>query len=114
MDERRKDSRRRLRHQLMVLHPASGQLLGYLRNITKNGLRLIGAAPIKPGEMLSCKILLPERLGGATHILVEAQCVWSQKDQLSGFHESGFRIVKTPQDAISIIARLIEEFETPG
>lgn len=108
-----KDARKRPRDVvdkfLPVHHRETGELIGYLTDVTVDGGMLETADPLEE-ELFPLRIQLTEELRGNRYIDVDARCVWTRKDHNAVFHNSGFEFQTLSSEACSCIAELAERY----
>ena len=113
MDEdRRKLERKHLVHQLMVFDRDTGDLAGYLVDITTEGIMLMSRDPIEAGVTRKFRMLLPAKIRGSLEVAFDARSVWSRRTIPSGLYEIGFRLLGVSEEDMDTIRSLIDEFGT--
>ena len=110
MGEKRRLSRRNLRHQLMVLDRETDELVGYLVDITTEGMMLTCKKPVNAEGTFNLKMLLPDKIKGSRQISFVAQNIWYRKDTSSGFYKTGFRLREISNGSKEAIQVLIQVF----
>ncbi len=110
MDERRRISRQSLGFFARVFDRESGELLGYLGNISVEGAMIISQKPIQAGAICNFRIDLPENLFGKDHLDAEAQSIFCQPGVIPEFNDTGFKFISIAQDDIQIIERILKEY----
>ncbi len=109
--DRRKAKRVALFDDFHVLDAETGGLLGYIRDISSQGMRIVGTvAPIIDREY-RIAILPPEPIVGQTIIQLEATCRWHTTDVQRGLHSSGFQFGELPQVENHLIEQIQIEYE---
>ncbi len=106
-EERRRLKRRHLIYYLKVTHQADNHLIGYLVDITTEGLMLISNDPIEPQTEFPFRMALPEEVLSKNEIEIQARCMWCKKDVNPDFYASGFQIMSISEEDQIIITSLI-------
>ncbi len=106
-EERRRLKRRHLIYYLKVTNQVDGQLIGYLVDITEEGLMLISNDPIETQIEFPFRMALPQEIMMKTEIQLDAKCMWCKKDVNPDFYASGFQITAISDEDQIIIANLI-------
>ena len=79
------------------------QLVGYLLDINLQGMMLVGMEAVKSGTLFQLKMMLPEKIAGKDHLLVEASSRWCKKNTRNDWYEIGFQILKIAREDLEII-----------
>ena len=90
MEERRKLSRRYLIHPVRVLDPDSNDLIGFVENITDEGIMLRTGRLFHTTILYRFKMLLSEDIHETGHFEFSAECKWWDKDIYTGSYHAGF------------------------
>lgn len=110
MPERRKQKRRHLYDYFDVYNRDTGALLGKLADINLQGARIVcpqisGAEYLKPDTLLKLGITVPKELK-AKDILLDAICVWSNKQAPDDAYITGLQIINITQDDFNLIKKI--------
>ncbi len=107
--ERRKRERRTFSHYMRLMHENTGELVGHLVNISREGFRLESLRPIPIGQDYPLRIELPRDVTDKPYMVFVARSKWCRPDRIDPtLFDAGFEIVEmTPGDAE--IFRLIFE-----
>ncbi len=108
--ERRKLKRRYLMFYSRVFDRSIGKMVGYLSDMTVEGLMVISEDPSEPGKIYRLRIDLPEDDFDQSFIHFEAKCVWSERDVNPNFYMNGFQLNKIDPKDIQIIEKIIEDY----
>jgi hypothetical protein len=108
MEEKRRLRRVNLIHHLRVLNRKTGELLGYLGDITAEGLLLFCPASLSKNEVLPLEIVLPDGEDGSRGIELDARSVWRVKDAQLGLHVTGLKIARISGEDSTLIADTIK------
>lgn len=109
-----KDQRCIARHQLggflQVYNRHTGKSIGYLGNISKQGIMLISSLPIMLGASYELQLKLPSSTdAGAELVDFSARSHWCRADASPGNYDSGFSITSN-QQAFADLARALERY----
>ena len=111
MEERRKLPRKYLMAFSLVLDYKSGELLGYLCDLTLEGLMVISKVPKDVDSMIELFIELPNIPNlSKKRLLIEAQIIWCEADIDPRLYNIGFQFDKLGEEDKVIIERMIEAY----
>jgi len=110
MEERRKYPRRYLNFFTRVFDLKSGELLGYLGDITTAGAMVISELPIDPEVTFKLRMDLPEHQFGKDRLDMEARSLWCQPDINPQFFNTGFEFLKLEEEDIQVIERIVQQY----
>jgi hypothetical protein len=113
MEERRKVQRRHIMCYSRIYDRRTGEVVGYLLDITPAGMMVMGDEPLEPGQRSMFRLDLPEYVFGKQYLNLTGECVWSRPDIDPNFYTSGFRLDPLPEEDVQIIEGLTKEFELP-
>ncbi|NOY97659.1 MAG: PilZ domain-containing protein [Chloroflexi bacterium] len=112
MEERRKLPRKYLMAYSCVFNHHDGQLLGYLCDLTIDGLMVISKEAVQPETQLELRIDLPEvPLFPKRRLLLQARAIWCRPDVDPRLYNIGFQFLEVPPDDGSIIEQMIDAYE---
>jgi len=113
-DQFDRDRRGMERYQLVfnpeLIDVRTGQRIGYLIDISTEGLMLASEEPQKVEGRYRLRIPLPVEYDGYESMEVEATAAWTKPAMNPYFHRTGFRelqLVSGPHEALD---RLIEDY----
>lgn len=109
-EESRALERRHLIYYLEVHDDATGKLLGHLVDITTEGIKLVGKAPVEKGKTFRLRMQLPEDYFDEKILRFEAKSLWSTNDVNPDFYDTGFSVVGMDKRAKDIVAGLVGQF----
>ena len=109
MNERRKQHRRHLIFYLRLLDASQNKLLGYLGDISPEGLLMISEQPYAVGRTLAIRMLLPRPMEGQESIEFKATVRRCAPDYNPQFYAVGMEVEQLPDDALKILAELLQE-----
>ncbi len=110
MEDRRKFKRRYLMFYSRVFDRKTGKLLGYLADMTIEGIMIISEEPIQIAETYRLRIDLPEDMYGKAYLNLEAHSVWTKPDVNPNFFMTGFQLLNTTSDDKDIIQQIILDY----
>lgn len=113
MQERRKDSRRKMPLDIPLYEQDNDHILGFLADISPHGLRISSDEPLSQGTELGLKMQLPESWSDLQELDFTAQCCWWEDEESNGAYSSGFQIIDIHQEAADVLQSLLEEYGIP-
>lgn len=105
----RKLARRHLIFYLRVFDNKTGDLLGYLADITTEGLMIMSEQPIPSNQAYELKIDVHSQLTQEKSIVLTATSLWSKKSLNPDIYDSGFAINELSTDAYRAVSHIIHE-----
>jgi hypothetical protein len=109
MRERRRHPRRCTRFPAVVLDGQTDRFVGYVGNITPNGIMIVSDNPIDIGREYDFKIDLPDEILGRTQFLFNACSLWCQATAESCTYSSGFELHRLSPEDVDLIRQIIED-----
>lgn len=116
LEDKRRLTRRQLIYYLKVIDDNSGQLLGRLVDIHKEGLMIMSETPPPIVADYKLSIELPKALAEEANIpfmRVRAQFVWVRPGLNPIFIEAGFKFLELSPANARLLEQLLEQFEMP-
>ena len=110
MDDRRKSKRRFLAFYSRVFDLKSHQMLGYVVDITPQGLMLISETPLPPDSTFRLEIELPDGFAHKRSIIFDARSRWCEADIDPHFHNTGFQLLNIAPEDVSIVQSIVATF----
>ncbi len=102
------------RHQLpvylTVFNRLTDQAIGYLGNVSADGLMLISLLPVLVGPVYELQLKVPLPDGDLQCINMTASCLWCREDQTPGHYDSGFTLLQPPQEYEDFVRALRDYF----
>lgn len=108
--ERRKLKRRHIMFYSRVFDRRTGEFIGYLGNMTPEGLMIISDEPITADQPFSLRIDLPEDIYPKLVLAFDAHSVWCEPDIDPHFYNTGFRLSNISQEDIDLINQIVEDY----
>lgn len=116
LEDKRRLTRRQLIYYLKVVDDNSGQILGRLVDIHKEGLMIITEIPPHISEGYQLNIELPKALAEEVRVpcmSVRAQSVWIRPGLNPMFLEAGFKFLELSPANFRLLEQLLKKFEMP-
>lgn len=110
MKEKRNLKRRHLIFYLRVIDTETELPIGYVVDITPEGIMLISEKEYKLGTQFKLRMDLPEDYLTTKHITFDAKVMWSQVDVNSDFFDIGLQFNELPEEDANMIQGLINLF----
>ena len=110
MEERRKLKRQHIMFYSRVFDRKTGMFLGYLGDMTVEGMMLINDKPMNAGERFLLRIDLPEDMYAQSVLNFEAESIWCQPDVDPNFYNTGFQLLGISQDDAKLIEQIVRDY----
>jgi hypothetical protein len=114
MIERRQLERKHLMFYSRVFDRKTGKFVGYLGDITVEGVMIISDEKIETDARYSFRMDLPEDLFPKALLNLEVESIWCQPDVDPNFYNTGFRLLDGSEEDQEIITRIIMEYGFKG
>lgn len=111
---KRRLEREQLDRFIRVIDNRSGELAGFLVDLSVDGVLLGSKAPLDMSGISEFKLELPDDVPGGEDVTFEAQGVWGNQGENSIFYETGFRILEMPHDVRHRVEKLIASHRLVG
>jgi c-di-GMP-binding flagellar brake protein YcgR len=110
--DRRKEPRKKLMAFTPVYEKAKGVLLGYIRDLTFNGVLVIGEKKLDANTQTILEFELPGGLPGvtATQLAISARVARCKMDESSQTYQIGFEFTAVEPEQTRIIQALLERY----
>ncbi|MGG5241095.1 PilZ domain-containing protein [Pseudomonas lurida] len=106
--------RRIERHQLpcflQVFNRLTDKPIGFLGNVSEDGLMLISQLPMMVDVDFELRLKIPGPEGDFHPIDITATCLWSHEDINPQHYDSGFRVLHAPEEYGQLINVLFHYF----
>ncbi|MCU0809231.1 MAG: PilZ domain-containing protein [Candidatus Contendobacter sp.] len=96
---------------LRVFDQDTGELLGHIVDINKEGIRLVSDKPIPLNQIFRLWVDVPKENAPRQRIHLEVESLWSGRDVNPDFYATGFRIQNISTQALLQLQLLIEDFK---
>jgi hypothetical protein len=110
VENKRKFERRHLIYYLRVLDDKTGQPVGHLVDITKEGMMLTSEQPLENKKYYNFRLLLPTKILNKDEMTFFAKVIWCKKDVNPDYYATGFSTIPTPDEDEVIVDHLIHEY----
>ena len=108
-DEKRIIQRHQLPLYLQVFNRVTGRPLGYIVNISSQGMMLVSQAQLMTHAVFQLSIHVPDK-SKSKKIEFEALSLWSRSDVTPGYYDTGFSFIKAPDDLVVLVNALKDYF----
>lgn len=102
--------RHQLPYYLKVFNRYTDQPIGYLGNVSEDGLMIISDLPMLVGPDFDLQLKLPAREGGPQLIDLTATCLWCHEDVHPGHYDAGFMLLEAPREYECLVRALRDYF----
>ena len=109
MDARRQE-RTRLIYSLRLFLAETRVLLGYLVDITPEGIMVIGDQPQEAGARLALEMDLPKNVMNGGQLSFQGEIKWCREDNDDGLFTLGIRLLKMAAESQALIQELTDRF----
>jgi hypothetical protein len=108
---RRAQRRIALLDDFHVLDGQTGELLGYVRDISSQGLMVCGVVQPAEYQIMRVVVVLPEPLCGKTILQLDVACKWQTRDDEHNAYKSGFQFLTLSELDRDIVRQIQERYE---
>ncbi|BBT15282.1 PilZ domain-containing protein [Metapseudomonas otitidis] len=106
MRSQRHIERHQLPYYLKVFNRITDKPMGYLGNVSLDGLMLVSQLPMLVGARFDMRLKIPAHDGQIRFIDFYATCHWSREDVNPGNYDSGFSLVAPPPEYAELVEAL--------
>jgi hypothetical protein len=106
----RRIERHQLPYFLEVFNRFTGKPIGYLGNISSEGLMLVSQLPMMVNVDFDLRLKIPGPEGDMHTIDFTATCLWSREDINPRHYDSGFCLLEAPAEYGQLIVALLQYF----
>lgn len=110
MSSERRIERHHLPYYLKVFNRFTDKPMGYIGNLSLEGLMLISPYPMLVNGRFDMRLKLPGQEGQLHVIDFQATCHWSREDVTPGSFDSGFSVDAPPAEFAEMIVALRHYF----
>jgi hypothetical protein len=109
MRDKRKLKRRHLIYYLQVQERASGKQIGYVVDISTEGIMLMSENPIAVGTLLELKIMLESEMSAKQYLYFDARAVRCEQSINGNTYDIGCKLLNLAPDDFREIEMIIDE-----
>ena len=109
MLENRKHKRRHLIYYLAVMEQETDTNIGFVMDVTKQGIMIMSSMPLTVGKIYHLKMLVNEEDAELKYLYFDASSRWCRQSSDSDFYDTGFELLNLEQDAFIEIDAIIDE-----
>jgi hypothetical protein len=109
--EKRYIKRHQLSYYLKVYNRKTGKPIGYLVNVSTEGMRLVSHIPLLTHSVFQFRIKLPMEVGGNKHIDFDALSCWCRPDVSPECFDTGFKVIDQ-SGGLEILCNALEDYFT--
>jgi len=110
MLEKRNYERKNLHTYIETFNRETGQMIGYVADITRDGIMLLVDEPIELNSDYQLKLVLPAHISDGKQIDIGAKSIRCVKDTSLSFYNVGFSVSGLDSDSQALIHHLIQEY----
>jgi len=110
LSEKRFIKRHQLPYYLQVYNRVTNKPLGYIVNISHQGMMLVSNTQLMSHAVFGMRIKIPTALKGKRKIDFDALSHWSKPDVTPGYFDTGFSFTEPPTELTELIEALTEYF----
>ena len=110
-ENRRQHDRKSLIHHLCVRDKVTGEIIGFLDNISRGGIMLLSEdqMPVTDNNEIAVGLVLPSDQPRQGSIAVAVKQVWNDRDDKADLYASGLKFVDAPALTLDKIDELLNE-----
>ncbi|MBV4485403.1 PilZ domain-containing protein [Pseudomonas sp. SWRI153] len=106
----RRIQRHQLPYFLRVFNRVTDKPIGFLGNVSEDGLMLISPLPVMIGVEFNLRLKVPCNAGGQQLIDLVAYCLWCHEDATPHHFDAGFSLQRAPPEYGQLIRALKQYF----
>ena len=110
INEKRIIKRHQLSYYLRVYNRKTDKPIGYLVNVSMEGMRLVSQIPLLTHTVFELRVKLPTTIAGAKHVDFDALSCWCRPDVNPNCFDTGFKIVNSSDELKELIGALVSYF----
>ncbi|MBD0687527.1 MULTISPECIES: PilZ domain-containing protein [unclassified Pseudomonas] len=110
MYKKRRIDRQDLPCFLKVFNGVNDRLIGYLGNVSEQGLMLISTLPLMVGADFELHLKIPADEGPQKNIKLKATCLWCHEDVTPQHFDAGFSLHGAPPEYGQLVGALQHYF----
>lgn len=105
----RRIERHQLPYYLKVFNRITDKPMGYIGNVSMDGLMLISELPMLMGARFELRLKIPAQ-DGQRFVDFAGTCQWCREDVNPGSYDSGFALVAPPAEYVEMVEALRHYF----
>jgi hypothetical protein len=106
----RRIERHQLPYFLRVFNSITDKPIGFLGNVSADGLMLISQLPMMVGVDFALRLKIPALEGCQQVIDLTASCLWCHEDATPQHYDAGFRLQRAPPEFGQLVEALTQYF----
>ena len=106
----RRIERHQLPYFLKVFNRITDKPIGYLGNVSEDGLMLISQLPMMIGVDFDLRLKIPASGGCMQVIDLRACCLWCHEDATPHYYDAGFSLQRAPPEYRQLVEALRQYF----
>jgi hypothetical protein len=106
----RRIERHQLPYFLRVFNSITDKPIGFLGNVSADGLMLISQLPMMVGVDFDLRLKIPALDGCQQVIDLTACCLWCHEDETPHHYDAGFRLQRAPPEFGQLVRALTQYF----
>lgn len=92
--------------RVKVSNPDTGQLIGYIGDISEDGLKLLSDSAVDEGKILNLRLKMRVKEDEILQLDVLVRCKWSEFNAKNGYVESGFLLEETSAEFAALVEQM--------
>ena len=106
----RRIERHQLSYFLRVFNSVTDKPIGFLGNVSADGLMLVSQLPMMIGADFGLRLKIPASDGGMQVIDLQACCLWCHEDATPHHYDAGFSLQRAPPEYGQLVQALKRYF----
>jgi hypothetical protein len=99
--------------RVKVSNPTTNALIGYVADVSENGLRLLSDTRFSQGTRMPVRLRMKVKEGEVLQFDLDITCMWTGSNAKTGYYEAGFMVNKTSPEFTLMVERMrIQRNET--
>lgn len=107
MSEKRIYKRMHLIYYLKVMDTKTDELVGFVVDITPEGMMIMSETDIEVGRVFNFKILMKNDTDESEFLCFDARSKWCRKDDSGNFYDCGFELLNVDYKNVAKIEDII-------
>ncbi|KPN93650.1 PilZ domain-containing protein [Pseudomonas nunensis] len=106
----RRIERHQLPYFLKVFNSVTDKPIGFLGNVSEDGMMLISQLPMMIGADFDLRLKIPASEGCMQVIDLRASCLWCHEDATPHHYDAGFSVQRAPPEYGQLVSALRQYF----